>query len=98
MPDPANRPTMVELPHPLEFPSTRAYTSMKSEAEKVTNPIQSMWRSVGTLASRTLARVTTMADVPMGMLMKKIHRHPMPLVNAPPTSGPMATAPPITAP
>ena len=39
-----------------------------------------------------------MATAPMGMLTKKIQRQPMPLVRAPPISGPMATAPPITAP
>ena len=38
------------------------------------------------------------AITPMGTLTKKIHRHPIPLVMAPPTSGPTATAPPITAP
>ena len=39
-----------------------------------------------------------MATTPIGTLTKKIHRQPMPLVMAPPTSGPTATAPPITAP
>ena len=39
-----------------------------------------------------------MASTPIGTLTKKIHRHPIPLVMAPPTSGPTATAPPITAP
>ena len=39
-----------------------------------------------------------MANTPRGRLRKKIQRQPMPLVMAPPTSGPMATAPPSTAP
>ena len=39
-----------------------------------------------------------MATTPMGTLTKKIQRQPMPLVMAPPTSGPTATAPPVTAP
>ena len=39
-----------------------------------------------------------MATAPMGTLTKKIQRHPMALVMAPPTSGPTATAPPVTAP
>ena len=34
----------------------------------------------------------------MGRLRKKIQRQPMPSVMAPPTNGPMATAPPMTAP
>ena len=71
---------------------------MNSAGEKVTKPIQSMRRVVGSLESCTLARVMTMATTPMGMLTKKIHRQPMPLVMAPPISGPTATAPPITAP
>ena len=71
---------------------------MNNDAEKVTKPIQSTRRAVGALASCTLVRVMTMATAPIGMLTKKIQRHPMPLVMAPPTSGPMATAPPITAP
>ena len=86
------------LPHPLALPWTRAYTSRNSDAVKVTKPSQSIRRPVGTLAFSTLVRVITTATAPMGMLTKKIHRQPMPLVMAPPTSGPMATAPPTTAP
>ncbi len=36
--------------------------------------------------------------MPIGTLMKKIQRQPMPDVSAPPTSGPIATAAPSTAP
>jgi len=71
---------------------------MNSEAVNETKPIQSMRRLVGSLESTTLARVMAMATTPMGMLTKKIHRQPMPLVMRPPSSGPIATAPPITAP
>ena len=39
-----------------------------------------------------------MATIPIGRLTKKIHRQPIPLVIAPPISGPTATAPPTTAP
>ncbi len=39
-----------------------------------------------------------MATTPIGTLTKKIQRQPMALVMAPPTSGPTATAPPMTAP
>ncbi len=71
---------------------------MNSDAVKVTKPIQSMRRPVGILAFSTLVRVMITATTPMGMLRKKIHRQPIPVVMAPPISGPMATAPPTTAP
>ena len=89
---------MVGLDHPLAFPCTRAYTSMKRDSENVTNPIQSMRRAVGSRESSTLARQISTAMTPSGRLTKKIQRQPMPLVMAPPTKGPTATAPPTTAP
>ncbi len=71
---------------------------MNSEAEKVTNPIQSTRRTAGSRESAILVRVMSMATTPMGRFTKKIQRHPIPLVMAPPSSGPIATAPPTTAP
>ena len=64
----------------------------------MTKPTQSIRRSRGSFDSAILVNVMTMATTPMGTLTKKIHRQPMPLVMAPPISGPMATAPPMTAP
>ena len=64
----------------------------------MTKPSQSIRRPVEIFALSTLDRVMTTATTPIGMLTKKIHRQPIPLVMAPPTSGPMATAPPTTAP
>ena len=72
----------------------RAKTNMNRAAENETNPIQSMRRLLGSLDSWILVRVTTIATTPMGTLTKKIQRQPIPLVMAPPTSGPTATAPP----
>ena len=86
------------LPQPLAFPRTRAKTSMKRATENETKPIQSMRRSLASFDSCTRLKVMAMATTPTGTLTKKIHRHPSPLVSAPPTSGPTATAPPITAP
>ncbi len=71
---------------------------MNRALENETNPIQSTRRWLGSFDSWILARVMAMASTPMGTLTKKIHRHPIPLVMAPPTSGPTATAPPSTAP
>ena len=96
--EPTSRLTMVGLLHPFSLPCTRANTSRNSETEKKRKPIQSMRRGVGSFESWTLARVRATATTPIGMLTKKIHRQPMPLVMAPPRRGPMATAPPTTAP
>ena len=66
--------------------------------KKMTNPIQSILRLVGSADSSTRESVIATAAMPIGTLTKKIQRQPRPLVNAPPTSGPIATAPPSTAP
>ena len=66
-------------------------------AENETKPIQSIRRSL-VLRLCDLGQRTSMATTPMGTLTKKIQRQPIPLVIAPPMSGPTATAPPITAP
>ena len=93
-----NRPVISGLPHPSSGPRTSAKTSMKSAPENETNPIQSMRLVLGSFDPATRVRVMKTASTPIGTLTKKIHRQPMPLVMAPPTSGPTATAPPITAP
>jgi hypothetical protein len=71
---------------------------MNSARENETKPIQSMRRLVGSLDSWILRMVTIVARMPIGTFTKKIHRHPIPDVMAPPISGPTATAPPTTAP
>ena len=71
---------------------------MNSEPEKVRNPIQSTLRVLGSRDSWTRVRVTITAKMPIGTFRKKIQRQPMPLVIAPPTRGPTATAAPVTAP
>ena len=95
---PTRRPTIVALPQPRSLPRTSANTSANKLAENVTNPTQSTWRTRVSFDSAILANVMRMATTPMGTLTKKIQRHPMPLVMAPPISGPTATAPPMTAP
>ena len=89
---------MVALPQPRSLPRTSAKTRQKRLAENVTKPTQSMRRVRWSLDSAILAIVMMTATTPMGTLTKKIQRQPMPLVMAPPMSGPIATAPPITAP
>jgi hypothetical protein len=52
----------------------------------------------GSRDSATRMSAMTMAAMPIGTLRKKTHSHPMPSVIAPPTKGPIATAPPIVPP
>ena len=42
--------------------------------------------------------VSTTPTTPIGTLTRKIHRQEMPVVSAPPTTGPIATAKPVMAP
>jgi len=86
------------LPQPLSLPRTSAYTRAKRLPENVTKPTQSTRCGCGSLERAIWANVMKMARTPIGTLTKKIHRQPHALVIAPPISGPMATAPPMTAP
>ena len=61
-------------------------------------PTQSIRRAVGSFDSAIFVSVMKIATTPIGTLTKKIHLHPIPLVMAPPTKGPTATAPPMTPP
>ena len=72
--------------------------SRKSESEKVTTPGQSIPVASRSLDSAQRSRVRAIAMTPIGTLMKKIHSQPRASVRAPPTSGPIATAPPTVAP
>ncbi len=64
----------------------------------MTKPTQSIFRERRSSDLAIWVNVMTTAMAPMGTFTKKIQRQPIPLVMAPPMSGPMATAPPITAP
>ena len=89
---------VVALPQPKSLPRTSANTSRKRLTEKVTKPTQSIRRARRSSDLAIWVNVMRTATAPMGTFTKKIQRQPMPLVMAPPISGPMATAPPITAP
>ena len=95
---PVSRAMVVELPQPKSLPRTSAKTSRKRLTENVTKPTQSIWRDRRSSDLAIWVNVMRTAMTPMGTFTKKIQRQPMPLVIAPPMSGPMATAPPITAP
>ena len=69
-----------------------------SAVEKVIRPAQSTPVASGSRDSTTWVMVTNTAAAPIGMLRKKIHSHPIAEVMTPPTTGPTATAAPVTAP
>ncbi len=94
----ASEPTTVVEPQPSGWLRISPYTSAVSPSVKVTNPAQSGRRATGALDSATSRRVTIKASTPIGRLTKKIQRHDSQLVNAPPSTGPIATATPVTAP
>ena len=64
----------------------------------MTRPAQSTPLALGSRDSDTRVIVSTVASAPIGTLTKKIQRQPSPEVSPPPTSGPIATAAPSTAP
>ena len=64
----------------------------------MTSPSQSTRVAFGSRDSRIRRNVTAIAASPIGTLRKNTQRQPKPLVIAPPTSGPTATATPIVAP
>ena len=88
---------MPEL-QPSSLPRSSASTSSAFALENVTVPPQSMPRAVSSRDSAILSTVTAIAAMPIGMFKKKIDCQPIACVNAPPTSGPRATATPIVAP
>ena len=64
----------------------------------MTRPAQSTPVAFGSRESATCISVTNTATAPIGTLTKKIHFQPMPEVITPPSTGPTATAAPVTAP
>ena len=89
---------MKALVHPSSLPRVRPRTRRNRAPEKVMRPATSRRLLPGSLTFTMRVRETARVAIPMGRLTKKIHRHPRPLVRAPPTSGPTATAPPTVAP
>ncbi len=64
----------------------------------MTTPLQSIGCGSVAATFSSLVSVSTTAAIPIGTLMKNTHSQPRCSVMAPPTSGPMATAPPSVAP
>jgi hypothetical protein len=78
--------------------SINAYTRLASAPVNSTKPAQSGRAPCRSRDSATLARVSVSAATPTGRLTRKIQRHDNPDTSAPPSTGPIATATPVTAP
>ena len=65
---------------------------------KSAKPAQSGPLACGDRDSATIMTAITTAMMPIGTFTKKIHRQDRPEVRMPPSSGPIATARPVTAP
>ena len=65
---------------------------------KIAKPTQSGPLACGDRDSATFITAITTAMMPNGTFTKKIHRQDRPETRMPPSSGPMATARPVTAP
>lgn len=89
---------MTGLDHPCGSPRNRANTSNPNPVEKVTSPAQSTRRVPWPAKLGIRSHPRTNASTPTGTFTQKIHRHPAPLVSAPPISGPSAIANPEPAP
>ena len=86
------------LPQPSGLPRIRPKISRKRATEKVTRPGKSIRCGSWAATLTTFISVSAIAAIPIGTLTKKIHSQPRCSVITPPTSGPIATAPPIVAP
>jgi hypothetical protein len=80
------------------LPRIRPNTSAARPPLNVKKPIQSGRRAAASRDSSIRSSVAATAAMPIGTLTKKIQRQPRPLVITPPSTGPIATAIPVTAP
>ena len=86
---------------PRRCPSRRRCRARGPRPRRTRRPVTSaeageVERGVGPEASGIFARTNGISASPSGTLSQKIHSHAMPSVTAPPTSGPLATARPVT--
>ena len=89
-------PMISRLPQPAEFPRTSPQTIAKAAPLISARPGRSRLVSLPKLSSSRLS-TNGIAARAIGTLSQKIHCQSMPSAIAPPTSGPIATAIPVTA-
>ena len=85
-------------PQPASGASTTAYRSATSASVSVTAPAASNATRSGARLSRSSTGASASSTSAMGMLMKKIARHPNASVSTPPTSSATVAPTPPTAP
>src|ERR1022692_4421310 len=93
-----NDPTTCADPQPTSVLRISPNTSATKAALKLTKPAISSGAACASFDSGTRRAVISSATAPTGMLTKKIQRQERPLVIRPPSTGPTATAAPVTAP
>ena len=93
----SSEPTISGEPQPTELPRTSPQTIPKRPALTSTRPRASSLFAAPWVSSRRDSASGTRA-MPIGTLSQKIQCQEMPLTTAPPTSGPNATASPLTPP
>ena len=91
-------PSTWNEPQPSAWLRISPNTRPASARLKLTKPGTSGRAAPGSRDSSTRRSVITSAAIPIGTLTKKIQRQLRPLVMAPPSTGPTATAIPVTAP
>src|SRR5580704_15165952 len=92
------QPSTRPLPHPFRLDSIRPNTRAPSATVNVTKAGISRRAPYGSRDSSTFDIVSANAMTPIGTLTRKIQRQLNPSVSAPPTTGPIDTAAPVTAP
>jgi hypothetical protein len=92
----ASAATTSTLPQPAMFPRTRPQTSPRTPPVTSARPRMSSPDS-GPKLSGIRASTNGTSSSPIGTLSQKIHCHAIPSVIAPPISGPLATASPVSA-
>ena len=91
------KPSTSVEPQPRVFERTTPQTMQNSPTTATTTPGMSSL-SAGPFVSRRWIHASGIVTRPIGTLSQKIHCHAMPVVSAPPTIGPMATARPAIPP
>src|ERR671930_2441871 len=94
----AKHATTVVAPQPSDVERMSPTTSADKAALNVASPGQSGRRAAGSNDSSTDASVTASAARPIGTLTKKIQRQSRAAMMTPPSTGPIASATPVTPP
>ena len=90
-------PSTSTLPQPAALPRTSPQTTPSTPPLTSAEPRRGRARCPARGSPGSASATSGISASPIGTLSQKIHSHAMPSVIAPPTSGPPATARPLTA-